>query len=651
MNKPFSIAWIALLLALLAIGSAAPGAGQEPTGASSGAAIERYRAVLQQEPNNTGALFSLSQLLQAEGKWHEAMPLLEKLIQLEPGNSDALFQLGRMKTWASDRTRSEGLELMNRACEATKNPEYCSASAEVLSWKDETRQAAVVRLRALLSANPDSVSTRVRLAQILSWNETTRPESLSLFDEGLKLAPNNVDLLLASAEVLSWSGATRQDALSRYDRVLQQDRNNTKALTGKAQLLAWRNHSDEALDLYERVLEIDPANTAALRGKAEIMNWKGLYKKARSLAMQANREAPDDVDVRLELARANVGLQKFTEAQEALAPVQGNPKPDFDDVRHEIHRGLGTYIDIGYDYRNNHGQLDYHRFQTAISTRVGLDNRLTFAYQPTLYESNNQGFNGNYFQVGLDSTISDRLSSSVRAGAEVFNNVPANVDGALSFRYKPVSSTALRFSFERAPVEESLLSLRGLDTPGVFLGQVHSNLANLGLSYDNVTHKFDFSVDYTDGVYTGRNLDSNRRFSIDSQLGKSLRGEGPYIRVAYSMDYTSFDHDADIQTGVPLSRTTGGYFSPTRFLLNQGVLNVMHKFHKRLEWSLTGAAGVQNVENLTSTFSNAQFADSVETHLAWRINQENEFRFGYAYLNVFNAFERNLFRFSWRHYF
>jgi hypothetical protein len=28
----------------------------------------------------------------------------------------------------------------------------------------------------------------------------------------------------------------------------------------------------------------------------------------------------------------------------------------------------------------------------------------------------------------------------------------------------------------------------------------------------------------------------------------------------------------------------------------------------------------------------------------------NEFRFTYEYLNVFNAFQRNLFRFAWRHY-
>ena len=123
------------------------------------------------------------------------------------------------------------------------------------------------------------------------------------------------------------------------------------------------------------------------------------------------------------------------------------------------------------------------------------------------------------------------------------------------------------------------------------------------------------------------------------------------MRIGYYGNYTSFDHDADVQTGVPLTSQTGGYFSPTRFLLNQGVLTVAHRFTKKVQWGMSGAVGAQNVEVTGSTFSNAQLASSFETHLFLRVTPTNELRFGYDYLNVFNAFERNLFRFAWRHYF
>jgi hypothetical protein len=230
-------------------------------------------------------------------------------------------------------------------------------------------------------------------------------------------------------------------------------------------------------------------------------------------------------------------------------------------------------------------------------------------------------------------------------------NVPVNVDGGLAMRFKPVSSTTLKFSFQRQPVEESLLSLHGQDSGGVFFGQVYSNLADVGLSYDNARHKMDFSLDYTDGAYTGRDLDINRRFSVDAQMGKALHGDQPYVRLGYYGDYTGFDHDAELQFGQPLSGRIGGYFSPTRYLLNQGVLTVSHRFSKNVRWGMSGAAGAQNVETTTSSFSNAQFASSFETHLFWRVTPMNEVRLGYEYLDVFNAFQRNLFKFSWRHYF
>jgi hypothetical protein len=184
-----------------------------------------------------------------------------------------------------------------------------------------------------------------------------------------------------------------------------------------------------------------------------------------------------------------------------------------------------------------------------------------------------------------------------------------------------------------------------------FQGQVRSNLGAVGVSYYNSAHKYDLSLDYTDGVYTGENLDSNRRYSIEGQIGQALHSDRPYIRLAYGVNYTSFDHDADVQNGVIVPGFTGGYFSPTRYLLNQGILNFSHHFTRNLNLEATGTAGVQNVQTSTASFSNSQFASSFSTHLFWRVTPMNELKFGYDYLNVFNAFNRHLYEFTWRHYF
>jgi tetratricopeptide (TPR) repeat protein len=614
--------------------------------------IEQYRNQLAQQPDNSDVISRLAQKLEQQGRWRDAMPLLERLIAFEPRNSAALYQLGSMKSW-EPAERKKALDLLRRACATSNNnPEYCSSYAEVLSWSIENRAEAISTFQQIVSAYPDNVSARLRLAQILSWDNASRGSALKVYEQGLQLDPRNVDLLIASAEVLSWSNNTRTEALARYNQALQQKPEDPRALNGKAQLLAWEGNADEAMQLYQQVLDKDTQNPAALRGKAEILNWRAHYSEAQSLAEAAHQAAPDDNRARLELARADIGLKKYAAARTAIADVQGNPGPGFNETRQEIHRGMGTWVDFGYADRREH-DLAYDRFALTLSTPLAPGHRLTFSYQPTLFDSGIQGFNTNYFSAAVDSEPSDKLATHFQFGADTINNAPVNFDGGMDLRYKPVSSTVLKFAFLRQPVDESLLSRRGVDLApfSTFQGQVRSNLGSAGVSYYNSAHKYDLSVDYTDGVYTGENLDSNRRYSVEGQIGQALHSDRPYIRLAYGVNYTSFDHDADIQNGVIVPGFSGGYFSPTRYLLNQGIVNFSHRFSKNLNLEATGTAGVQNVETSTASFKNSQFASSFSTHLFWRVTPMNELKFGYDYLNVFNAFNRHLYEFTWRHYF
>lgn len=642
--------FISLVLPLVCCAALAFGAQpQQPAAAIPGNTEASIRAQLQKDPQDLSALQSLAALLESTGKWHEAVPVLEQIIKLQPQNADALYRLGSMKSWQPGG-REEALDLLHRACELdSRQADYCTAYAEVLSWHQNDRPAALARLRENVKAHPDDIASRLKLAQILSWNMSTRPESLAVYEEGLRIDPGNVELLVDSAEVLSWNKNTWPEAVARYEQALNVDSTQVRALDGKARLLAWQGHTSEAMDLYRRVLAMDQNNVIALRGQAEVLNWRGQYVAARSLARRACAVDGKDPQSNLELARAAIGLRMFGEARSALSGIDGITTKEFAEARQEVHRGLGTFIESGLRVRREN-DLSYYRPEVAISTKLGLENRLIFSYQPTMYDASGVGFNTNHFRARLESEPSDKFTSAVEVGATTYNNVPANVDGGFDLRYRPVSSTFLKFGFDRTPVEESLLSTRGINTD-IFRGQVFANLAHLGIGYYSTDHHLDVSLDYTDGANTGRNLDNNRRYTIEGQLGKAFHDDQPYLRIAYGVNYTSFDYDADIQPGQPLSRRTGGYFSPQRFLLNQGIVNISHRFTPKFRWEATGTAGVQNVEDNGSSFSNAQFASSFETHVFWRISPNNELTIGYDYLDVFNAFQRNLYRIAWRHYF
>jgi hypothetical protein len=289
--------------------------------------------------------------------------------------------------------------------------------------------------------------------------------------------------------------------------------------------------------------------------------------------------------------------------------------------------------------------------ESLVSTRLGSSNRIGLLYQPTFFRTHQQDFHSNYFAVMLDSEPSEKLNTHAEIDGEEYFGAPAQADGTLDLRYRVRPSFQLEAKAQREIVDDSLLSTRGELVGGLFLGQVRSNLATVGGSYSNREKNYDASLSYSDGIYTGRNLDSNRRWSLNANIGKSLHSYHPYLRVAYAMTYLSFDHDADFQPGAAPSRITGGYFSPTRYLLNSGQVFVSHDLGRRVRWDAGGTLGVQNSETTFSSFSKAQFASTFAAHLTWAVNAKNEFRTGYDFLDVYNAFHRHLFRFSWRHYF
>lgn len=610
-----------------------------------------YRQVLQTQPDSAEALGGLADAFESSGRWREAIPLLNRLVLLHPGNAARLFQLGRMESWQAG-TRGRGLELLKRAADLEPaNPDYQAGYAEVLSWESDQRPEAVRVLRGVLTVRPNHVASIGRLAEILSWSEASRPEAARLFERGLQLDPQNEGMLVNYAEMLSWDHASRPQAMKYFERALAQNSRNAQALTGEARLLAWSGRSQQALALYDKALSLDVSDPAALRGKAEILNWRGEHDQALGLLARAHIAEPNDSRTLLEMARADYGLGHYAEAKTELAQVQGVPGSEYEDLQRGVNHALGSYFQLGYGLRRNRRRLDYDRLEAMVSTPLGEANRVSIFYRPTLYRTSALDFNSNYYGLALDSQPTERLSTHAQVAGESYIGVPPQIDGTFDLRFHAWPSLEFDAGFERAAVEDTLLSTRGATFDGLFLGQVRSNLGSLRANYSNAKHHYDFGVRYADGVYTGRGLASNRRWGVDADLGKSLHSYHPYVRLAYQFSYISFDHDADFQLGQAPPRVTGGYFSPTRYFLNSGAIFLSHDFSRRVKWDAGGTLGAQNSETTTSSVSDAHFASSFSTHVLWNVYPQGDLRIGYDFLNVFNAFHRHLVLVTWRHYF
>jgi hypothetical protein len=417
-------------------------------------------------------------------------------------------------------------------------------------------------------------------------------------------------------------------------------------------MLSWSGHSAQAMDLYSQVLSRDPNNVAALRGKAQILGWRGDHRQALTLAQKAHSLDPSDAASTLELARAEYDLGEYGEAKSDLDQIPTMDTPDYTTLKNQVDHQLGTYFQLGYALRRDGGLLDYNSAVALISTPLGARNRLSALYQPFSYSTNEGDFSSNYYALMLDSQPSEAIATHAQFAARTYPGVPTQFEGAFNAAFTLRPSLKLQVGFDRESDQETRISTLGADVDGVFVGQVETNLADIGLSYSNSQHHYDASLTYTDGVYTGQNLDSNRRWSIDGNVGKSIRGDHPYIRIAYGFTYLSFDHDAEFEPGDGQPpQITGGYYSPTEYLLNYGQILFSGSFGPRVKWDLGGLAGAQNAQTFYTSFSTPQFASTFSTHLTWSMTTNNELRLGYDYLNTFNAFHRHLFFVSWRHYF
>ncbi|MFZ0638464.1 MAG: tetratricopeptide repeat protein [Candidatus Acidiferrales bacterium] len=580
-------------------------------------AVQLFQQVLKEDRDNIVALRGLTDALVAQGHWQTAIEPLQHLDQLQPNDAARVFQLGQMESWQSGH-RDQALTLLKRANEL----------------------------------DPSNLQYQKYYAQVLSWNAATRPEAIKIYQRGLRESPNDMDLLMAYAEMLSWNRATRAEAMDCYKKALAQDPHNVRALSGEAQLLSWSGHSSEAMDIYSQILSQDPNNVVALRGEAQILGWRGDYRHALTLAQQAHALDGSDPATTLELAQAEYDMGHYAEAKSDLAQVQGMDTPDYVNLKREVDHALGTYIELGYALRRDGGLLDYDSADALVSTPLGSQNRLSALYQPFRYRTNQGDFSSNYYALMLDSQPSDTVTTDAQIAGRTYPGVPSQIEGAFDAAFTVRPSFKLQMGFDRESDQETLVSTLGADEDGVFVGQVETNLATIGGSYSNSQHHYDVSLDYTDGVYTGQNLASNRRWGFDGNVGKSIRGDHPYIRIGYGFSYVSFDHDAEFVPGDGQPpRITGGYYSPTEYLLNYGQLLFSGNLGPHAKWDLGGFAGMQNAQTFYTSFSTPQFASTFSTHLTWSITANNELRLGYDYLNTFNAFHRHLFLVSWRHYF
>ncbi|MGH9579906.1 MAG: tetratricopeptide repeat protein, partial [Terriglobales bacterium] len=110
------------------------------------------------------------------------------------------------------------------------------------------------------------------------------------------------------------------EAAREYRRVLEAEPQNAAALVGVAKVASWQGQNQLALETYERVLARQPSLYDALVGKAFVLLWMGRQEEARTLFQQAQRQYPNDPEVREALA--SLGQEPGAGSRQTETPAQ-----------------------------------------------------------------------------------------------------------------------------------------------------------------------------------------------------------------------------------------------------------------------------------------------------------------------------------------
>lgn len=564
-------------------------------------AADLFRLALRQAPNNAALLGETVDALEACGQWQAAVPFLDQLLALTPDDPRRLRQRGLFAAWAGDRPM------------------------------------ALARLRAALALRPDDPDQIVALADVLSWEPSGRAEAATLFARGLAASPSHLPLLLGHADLLSWSAGTRGQAAVKYAEALVIEPNSLRARVGQANLRAWGGDPAGALPLYDQALRLAPTDLAALRGRGGALNQLGRYQVARRVLRQAHEVSRSDVGTIQELATAELALSNPLAARRVLDRAPARSMPVIETLRDSTRRALSSSIEVGVSATSRQRQLDHQSGHLRLTLAPAVPVRVHLSAEPGRYREVGTQRRGDAFGAGL-SVATPQLRAAMSARVRTLAGVDESQwDGGGLVGWSPSRRVSLTAGWQRRPVEESRLSTFGGEVDGEMHGPVHSDLASGLVEVRDILGRFDAKGEVVLGAYTGRGLQQNERLSGGFEAGATLRRSGPWLRVGYATQATQYQFNAELAEGTPAAQV-GGYFSPRRHFLHQGVLQLSQRIGGRLLLEVDGRLGAQYVRAHAGQPLDDRLAAAVNTHLSWRVTSGLDLDLRYLYLDAFDAF-------------
>ncbi len=295
-----------------------------------------YRAMLQRNPGDAGALHFLGVVLAQRQNLPEAAELIDRSLLLAPDNATAHINRGNV-------SRMQGLNdaaLASYDRALALNPQSAEAlinRADVLVGLGR-HEEALAGYDALLSFVPDHRAGQLKRCRMLEGLRR-HEEALAGYERLLGNAPGDLEALFLRGQVL---GALMRDAeaVESYDRALAIKPESANILNARGIALRRLRRWAEALGSFDRALVLNPGFAEAHNNRAALLSDMGRHAEALAgydRALDLRPDAAGFLNNRADLLRV-MGLHEQA-ARDYARLLELDPAND-QALGHKLHTDL-----------------------------------------------------------------------------------------------------------------------------------------------------------------------------------------------------------------------------------------------------------------------------------------------------------------------
>lgn len=254
-------------------------------------AEQRYKYIVQQEPEAYTSLFSLA-LLQLERKgYQDAEHNLLKVSEQKGYKSVAYYYLGilyqEQKEYAAAKKFFSGVTSASYVVDAKLH------LAEIV-YAEESQQKAMDILDSISTTKPKDKIKVLRAKAIFSTTNKEYVKAIEFYDQALQLDANNIEVLKAQS-LLFYKVEDFVGYEANLLKVLKVDTQDSDALNALGYFYVEQNKNlDQAFILLNRALELEPNSYYILDSMGWYYYHVGQYDKALQYLNQAFEMSEDD---------------------------------------------------------------------------------------------------------------------------------------------------------------------------------------------------------------------------------------------------------------------------------------------------------------------------------------------------------------------